>query len=210
MKKIIMIFLTLITAAGAFCQNGVIRELTGNVELKHSGASVFVPANAGDTIESSTIVSTGFRSFAIIEVGNSVITVHPLTRLSLAEIQTRGNTENVNVNLQAGRVSVDVNPPAGARASFRVQSPASVASVRGTSFEMDTETLTVSEGRVIYNGTAGTAAIVTGGNSSYIDIDGTPANPVEVAEVSFAPASPIGALSSETTEVTITTGYGGN
>jgi hypothetical protein len=202
MKKIIVIiFLAAITGAvairPAFCQterqDGVIRELTGDVELKHAGTSVFVSASSGDTVASGTIVSTGFKSTAIIAVGSSVIIVRPLTRLTLAEIQTMGNTENASVNLQAGRVRVDVNPPAGMRANFNVQSPIATASVRGTSFEMDAETLTVSEGRIIYSGTAGPAAIVTGGNTGFIDIDGRPANPAEVAETSFAPLSPIGA-----------------
>jgi hypothetical protein len=197
MKKIIVIFLAVVTAAGAFCQEGVIRELTGDVELKHAGTSVFLPASKGDTVASSTIVSTGFRSTAIIAVGNSVITIRPLTRLTLAEIQTMENTENVKVNLQAGRVRVDVTPPAGTKTQFTVQSPMAVSSVRGTSFEMDTETLSVSEGRVIYSGTAGPAAIVTGGNSSFINIDGTTVSPSEIAEASFAPVSPIGTPSSE-------------
>jgi hypothetical protein len=197
MKRLMMmIFLAAITAS-VFCQNGVIRELTGDVELKHAGASAFVRANAGETVAPSTIVSTGFRSTAIIVIGNSVITVQPLTRLSLAEIQTAGNAETVSLDLQAGRVRVDVNPPAGMQANFSVQTPSATASVRGTSFEMDAETLTVHTGRVIYTGTTGTAAIVTGGNSGAVNIDGTPANPAEIAEASIAPPPPVGASSSK-------------
>jgi hypothetical protein len=209
----IMILLALITAAGVFCQNGVIRELRGNVELKHPGVSDFVSANAGDTVASSTIVSTGFKSTVIIEVGSSLISVRPLTRLSLSEIQIMENTENVKVNLQAGRVRVDVNPPAGTKAQFSVQSPMAVASVRGTNFEMDAETLVVSEGRIIYNSSVGSAVIVTGGNSSFVNIAGTPANPVDVAEASLAPAVPVGVQPPRTTshtkddEITIIAGY---
>jgi hypothetical protein len=213
-KIIVMIFLAAVTEAAAFGQDGVIRALTGDVELKHPGTSVYVSASEGDTVASSTIISTGFRSTATIAVGSSVITVQPITRLSFVEIITRGNTENVRVNLQAGRVKVDVKPPAGTKTNLSVQSPAAVASVRGTNFEMDSETLIVSEGRIIYNGTAGPAVIVTGGNSSYIHIDGTTVNPLEVVEGSFAPVSPIGAPSSDaappvTTNngVTVTAGY---
>jgi hypothetical protein len=215
MRKIIsLIFLAAVTGAVAFGQDGVIRTLTGNVELKHAGTSVYVSASVGDTVASSTIISTGFRSTATIVVGSSVITVQPITRLSFVEILTIHNTENVRVNLQAGRVKVDVKPPAGTRANLSVQSPAAVASVRGTNFEMDAETLIVSEGRIIYNGTAGPAVIVTGGNSSYIHIDGTSFKPSEVVEASFAPASPIGVPPIEkappvTTDngVTVTAGY---
>jgi hypothetical protein len=214
MKRLLMmIFLTAITAS-AFCQNGVIRELTGEVELKHAGATAFVRANAGDTVAPSTIVSTGFRSTTIIAVGNSVITVQPLTRLSLAEIQTAGNAENVRLDLQAGRVRVDVNPPAGTQANFSVQTPSATASVRGTSFEMDAETITVHTGRVIYTGTAGTAAIVTGGNAGSVNMDGTPANPVEIAEASLEPPPPVDVPSTKSastaggeSNVTVDLGY---
>jgi hypothetical protein len=196
-KIIVTIFLAAVTGAVAFGQDGVIRALTGNVELKHPGTSVYVSASEGDAVASSTIISTGFRSTATIALGSSVITVQPITRLSFVEIITIHNTENVRVNLQAGRVKVDVKPPAGTKANFSVHSPVAVASVRGTNFEMDAETLVVSEGRIIYNGTTGPAVIVTGGNSSYIHIDGTTVNPLEVAETSFAPVSPIGTPSSE-------------
>jgi len=193
MKKIIItIFLVTAVVSGLFCQSGIIRELTGEVEIKRAGSSVFVSASAGDTVASNTIISTGFRSTAVIAIGSSLITVRPLTRLSLAEIQSVESTENVNLNLQAGRVRVDVNPPAGTRTNLTIQSPSSTASVRGTSFDMDNDSLSVNEGTVILTGTAGPPVMVTGGNSSNSTPDGTAADPVVVAELSLAPPSPVG------------------
>ena len=194
MKKIIftVIFITLIVY-GAFCQNGVIRELTGEVELKRAGSSAFVPASAGDAVSSNTIVSTGFRSTAIIAIGSSVITVRPLTRLTLAEIQSMENTENVNVNLQSGRVRVEVKPPAGTKTNLNVQSPSATASVRGTIFEMDTHNLIGIEGKVMLSGVSGAGVMVTGGNSSSVNIDGTVSNPVVNAEQSVQVQPPVGA-----------------
>ena len=58
MKKIICIFLFVLVAAGAFCQNGVIRELTGEVEIRRAGAADFVRASAGDTVALNTVIST--------------------------------------------------------------------------------------------------------------------------------------------------------
>jgi len=194
MKKIIftVIFITLIVY-GAFCQNGVIRELTGEVELKRAGSSAFVPASAGDAVSSNTIVSTGFRSTAIIAIGSSVITVRPLTRLTLAEIQSMENTENVNVNLQSGRVRVEVKPPAGTKTNLNVQSPSATASVRGTTFEMDTRNLNGIEGKVMLSGVSGAGVMVTGGNSSSANIDGTVSNPAANAEQSVQVQPPVGA-----------------
>jgi len=193
MKKIVFtaIFITLITA-GAFCQNGVIRELTGEVELKKSGSAVFVPAAAGDAVSSNTVVSTGFRSAAVIVVGSSVVTVRPLTRLTLAEIQSAENTENVNIKLQTGKVRVEVKPPAGTRTNLNVQSPSTTASVRGTIFEMDTQNLNTIEGKVLLSGTYGAGVMVTGGNSSSSNIDGTVSNPAVNAEQSVQLQLPAG------------------
>jgi len=193
MKKIIFtaIFITLVVY-GAFCQNGVIRELTGEVELKRSGSSAFVPASAGDAVSSNTVVSTGFRSTAIIAIGSSVISVRPLTRLTLAEIQSSENAEKVNVNLQSGRVRVEVKPPAGTKTNLNVQSPTATASVRGTTFEMDTHNLMGIEGKVMLSGVSGAGVMVTGGNSSSANIDGTVSNPAVNAEQSVQVQPPVG------------------
>ena len=191
MRMILTVLMTVFIVTGVFSQSGVIREFTGDVELKRSGSAVFVPAAVGAVVSPNTIISTGFRSTAVVVIGSSVITVSPLTRLTLAEIQSASNTENVNVNLQAGRVRVEVNPPAGSKANFTVQSPSATASVRGTTFEMDTNNIIVDEGRVMLNGTGGLAVIVDGGNSTQSTPSGVPANPVDVAAGNLAPSVPV-------------------
>jgi hypothetical protein len=203
MKRTICVVVMLSAVVyGLFAQNsagaGVIRELTGEVELKRAGTSVFVTARAGDSVAQDTIVSTGFRSTAIIAVGSSVITVRPLTRLSLAEIQTSSDTERLNVNLQTGRVRVEVNPPAGARANFTVQGPSATASVRGTSFEFDTVNLRVNEGRVAFSGASGLAAMVNAGGANFIGGNNEPVNSTAVIETSLLPPAPVGMPSGET------------
>jgi len=192
MRKIIFtaFFITLI-AMESFCQNGVIRELTGEVELKKAGTTAFVSASAGDAVSSNTIISTGFKSTAIIAIGSSVITVRPLTRLTLAEIQSVENSEKINVKLQAGRVKVEVKPPAGTKTNLNVQSPSATASVRGTIFEMDAKNLNGIEGKVILSGTSGAGVMVTGRNSSTVNIDGTVSNPADNAAQSVQ-LQPIG------------------
>ncbi|MCL2213621.1 MAG: FecR family protein [Treponema sp.] len=192
----------------AFGQNGVLREMSGEVEIKAAGASSFSAARIGDTIAQNTIVSTGFRGTAVIEVGSSLITVRPLTRLSLSEIQRSSNTENVNVNLQTGRVRVDVNPPAGTKTNLTVQSTVASASVRGTVFEFDTYNLNVNEGSVVFGGSSGPVVMVNPGNNTFVGNDGAPVNPVVVASSSLAPSSPVGAPPPETTTAAAVINYG--
>jgi len=193
-KTFFAILLSAAAAAGVFAQNGVIRELTGDVEIKRSGAAAFTAAKTGDAVARDTIVSTGFKSTAVITVGSSTITVRPLTRLSLAEIQSASESENVNVSLQTGRVKVDVKPPAGTKANFTVQSTTASASVRGTSFEFDTVNLRVNEGTVSFGGVSGTPAVmVQEGGSSFIGTDGNAVSPVEISDASLMPPAPVGA-----------------
>ncbi|MDR0442814.1 MAG: FecR family protein [Treponema sp.] len=193
MKKMFFAAVLLTVAFAVSAQNGVIRELTGDVEIKSAGASAFVPAKQGDEIAQNTIVSTGFKSTAIVAVGSSVITVRPLTRLTLAEISSSSGTENLNVNLQTGRVKVDVKPPAGSKANCTVQGPSATASVRGTSFEFDGQNLSVSEGTVAFAGNSGApATMVSGGGSSFVGVDGKPANPADVSNADLTPPVPVG------------------
>jgi hypothetical protein len=199
MRNIILVVLLLIEAVCVFAQGtsspagvGVIREMSGDVQLKFAGSDNFVAARAGSEIAQNTVISTGFKSTAIVVVGGTVITVKPLTRLTLAEIQSTSGTETLSVNLQAGRVRVDVNPPAGMKASTTVQSPSATASVRGTSFELDTLNLSVNEGTVAYSGSFGPTAMVTAGAASYIQINGAPAEPVGTMTESLVPSPPVG------------------
>jgi len=155
MKKIVLTVLLICLAVSVFAQNALIREISGTVELKNAGASAFVAAKAGDRVAEDTIISTSLRSTALLEVGSTVITVRPLTRLSLTEIRASQGNETLNVNLQAGRVRVDVNPPAGLKTSMAVTAPGATASVRGTSFEFDTRNISVSDGIVYFKGSRG-------------------------------------------------------
>jgi len=186
-----MIFMALLQGAVlAFAQNpqAVIREISGTVELKRPGSAAWTPARAGDRIETSTILSTGFKSMALLAIGNSTLTVRPLTRLSLDELIAQDNTETVNVGLRSGRISATVNPPTGeGRINLTVRSPTATASVRGTTFSMDPVAIQVTEGAVRYEAVTsagGSAPVrVSAGQSTWVDTDsGKAVNPVIAAE----------------------------
>jgi len=192
MKKTVFLLLLVGIAMLGFAQNGVVKELTGTVELKSSGAAAFVAAKAGDIVSQDTVVSTGFKSTALIEVGNTTLTVRPLTRLTLTEIKASSDSETVNLSIQAGRVRVDVNPPAGSKASLAVSSPTATASVRGTSFEFDTRNLYVSSGSVMFQGARGEPTLITAGYNSTTDQNGSAVNPLAFGSAAYKPQMPAG------------------
>jgi len=192
MKKIIPFILLVFISIAVFAQNGIMRELSGTVEIKRPGAASFTAARAGDSITRDTIISTGFKSTALVEVGSAVLTVRALTRLALTEIAAASGTETLNVDLQAGRVRVDVNPPSGTRAQATITSPVATASVRGTSFEVDTKSVRVTSGSVSFSGNRGKPAVVNAGSNSRVEADGKPADPVRTKAARLRAPSPPG------------------
>jgi hypothetical protein len=192
MKRTVLAFFLVITGMSVFAQNGTIRELSGTVELKNPNAANYVSAKVGDMVSQKTVISTGFKSTALIQVGSTLLTVRPLTRLTLTEINASSGAETLNVNLQAGRVRVDVNPPVGSKASMSVSSPSATASVRGTSFEFDTRNLYVNHGTVSFKGKRGAGVLVSTGSSSRVKDDGKVATPFETKNGKLRPSAPIG------------------
>ena len=192
-SKIIFGLMIMFAVSGVFAQQATIQDLAGTVELKRPGSAVWEAAVKGQTLTNDTAISTGFGSTALVQAGSTVITVRPLTRLSLSEIIAIAGTETINVNLQAGRVRVDVNPPAGARANTNVRGPIATASVRGTVFEIDTYNLTVIEGTVEFTGSSGPGVLIDAGRSSFTDeATGRAASPGELALTELKPEFPVG------------------
>ena len=177
-----------------FAQQAILRDLSGTVELKFAGSSVWETARKGQSLAEDTIISTGFKSTALIQAGSSLITVRPLTRMILSELRSAAGTETINVGLQTGRVRVDVKPPAGTKTTMSVSGPIATASVRGTVFEFDTINLIVSEGTVEFlSGTSVTSVLIDAGRSSFADEQtGRAALPEETALAELKPELPIG------------------
>jgi len=239
-------FITIFMLAGlcVFAQHGVIERIAGTVEIKQPGESSFKNASSGDTLYKETVIATGFKSLAVIKIGSTTITARPLTHLTLTEIQAlseaetvninlqagrirvdvkpsvgtkarmtvnsptatasvRGTrtlteiqalseAETVNINLQAGRIRVDVKPPVGTKARTTINSPTATASVRGTSFEFDTDNLFVNEGTVSFNGSRGQNILVSAGGTSRVGQTGQVTIPRDERNASLLPPSPIG------------------
>ena len=172
-----LLFLGTVSVMAQSPGSGIITEITGTVEIKHAGTADFIAAKNGDALAQNTVISTGFKSIALVTVGSSVITVKPMTRLTLGEITASAGAETINVSLQTGRVRVDVNPPAETRATVTVRSPVATASVRGTSFEFDTQSITVLSGTVAFQGTNGKVMLVNAGSASQVTGSGRAADP---------------------------------
>ena len=177
----------LIGAVMVFAQSpqALIRELAGTVEIKKPGSADWTAARAGDQLEKAAILSTGFKSSAVLVIGDSTLMVKPLTRLSLDELLEQDNAETVNLGLRTGRIQASVTPPADHKTNLTVRTPTATASVRGTRFSMNPVSLKVTEGSVWYEPVSaqGRPTLVNAGQSSRIDTEtGNAVNPLVQAE----------------------------
>jgi hypothetical protein len=155
--KRVAIILTLLLLAGslAFAQSQArVRTVTGKVEIL-SAQQAWVPVKTGMNLGLGTIISTGFNSTAVLELGSSVLQVKPLTRLRLNELVAREGTVTTDLFLQVGKIRAEVKSAEGLAQDFKVKSPVSTAAVRGTGFEYDGYELYVFEGTVTFTNLTG-------------------------------------------------------
>jgi len=195
MKRILAISILLaaavLAAAQAAAPLAVIRQVAGTVEIKAPGKD-WVPARAGAALTKDTLISTAFKSVAVISVGTSTLTVKPLTRLSLEEIARLEGSETVRLALLSGRVRAEVKPPAGGKTDFTVKSPTATASVRGTGFDQDPVNLDVDDGNVEFTGPDGLPVQVGAGQSSTVGEDGGAVPPKDMPDQALSPPPPAG------------------
>lgn len=194
MKRLIFIGMVLLAVAGAWAAESplaTIKEFTGKVEVMAPGGT-WKPATKGMALAKNTAISTGFKSVAVLTLGSSVLTVKPLTKLSLEDIVRQQGSEQVKLYLSAGRVKAAVAAPAGGTTDFSVKSPSATASVRGTGFDFDGINLAVTEGVVVFVGTNGQAVKVPAGSLSSVGAGGGSSLPLQEAIDSLAPLLPPG------------------
>ena len=194
MKRLIFIGMVLLAVAGAWAAESplaTIKEFTGKVEVMAPGG-VWKPATKGMALAKNTAISTGFKSVAVLTLGSSVLTVKPLTKLSLEDIVRQQGSEQVKLYLSAGRVKAAVAAPAGGSTDFSVKSPSATASVRGTGFDFDGINLGVTEGVVVFVGTNGQVVKVPAGSLSSVGFGGGSILPLQEAIDSLAPLLPPG------------------
>jgi hypothetical protein len=161
-------FLSLALGLPAAAQAAFI-EIQGTVEVQAAGSEGWSAAVRGGSIAPGTIISTGFKSSALIAVGSSKIQIRPVTRLTLEELIQSAGSDGVKLFIRTGRIRADVDPPAEGKVEFTVRSPTATASVRGTSFEFDTVNIRVDSGLVQYAAARGQTVYVAQGETAYVD-----------------------------------------
>lgn len=168
-------------ALGIFAQTATVTEIAGKVEYQVAGKE-WRPARVGDILSKGTLISTGFKSTAVLKIANTMLTVKPVTRLSLEEIVKTQDGTQTQVFLVSGRVAADVTPQKDQKTDFKVSSPTATASVRGTSFEFDGVNIIVERGKVEVMSPTFQYRYVSAGEFTYVAVSGSVQLPAAVEE----------------------------
>jgi len=149
-KRLIIatILLAAVTALGAQT-TATIRDLKGKVEVKPLGKN-WVLAKDGMVVDTLATISTGFDSSATLLIGKNKVGIAPLTRLTVDKIVEKAGKLDTSLHLRVGKVSAEVKSSSGTAQDFKVTSPYSTASVRGTRFDYDGFLVRVADGTVAF------------------------------------------------------------
>ncbi len=151
MKRILIICaLLLLVSVFVSAQNeAVVKEASGKVEILAPPRG-WTAAQVGMSVPVGATISTGFNSRAVLDLGNAMLTVSPLTRMRLEELIEQEGTVKTDLYLRVGKVRAEVKTAAGLRQDFKLRSPVSTAAVRGTGLGYDGSNVEVYEGNVVY------------------------------------------------------------
>lgn len=168
MKKmsIAAVILALAVVGQLTALEGTVVRVEGKVEQQVANGS-WKPLKQGDIIASGTMISTGFRSNATVKLGSSILTIKPLTRMTLVELAEKEDVVDTELFIEVGNVRAEVNSHNNKRNGFTVKSPVATASVRGTVFEAG-DRIVVQQGSVQVRARAGKAR--TGQEGQRFDI----------------------------------------
>lgn len=150
MRKLVamIVFLSVAMASMADVQ-AVLTRIKGKVEIKPEKGS-WAAAREGMKVNILTTISTGFDASAVLVMDKNEIVVHPLTRMTVDKLLESQGTVSTSVYLRVGSVRASVKSAENVKQDFKVQSPYSTASVRGTVFETDGIQLSTIEGSVAF------------------------------------------------------------
>jgi hypothetical protein len=177
MKRILWILLIVLASGYVFGQEqAVLREFSGKVEVMPPGKN-WEPAARNLVLPTGTIISTGFNSYATVQVGSANLQVKPLTRMAISELVQAQGSQKTTLNLRVGRVHAKVEKVEGLEHDFALKSPVSTAAVRGTEFEYSGTRLQVMEGLVRFSNALNQSRSIRQGESSQIQGYSSPSTP---------------------------------
>jgi hypothetical protein len=126
----IFVFSTLVSAQEKLFAK--VESVTGKVEIYKENS--WRPLTAGTTLSKGDIISTGFNSEAVVSIKDSSVKLSALTRMTVEQLTENDKKEKTQLFIDSGKITASVKHAENKRTDFKVRSPVSTASVRGTNF----------------------------------------------------------------------------
>lgn len=124
----------------------------------------WAPAADGLKLKPGDRIHTGWKSSVVVNVGGHSVALEPMTLLEIQQIGANGEV----TFLKLGEVKAQVHRITGSRADFKVKTPTTTASIRGTVFSVlydgAASIVSVKQGSVDVKPNSGPAVTVTAGH----------------------------------------------
>jgi hypothetical protein len=133
MKKI-SIFMTLLIALAFSSQNlyaKIIVEATKG-EAAYKQGNQWLPLTKGQTLEEGSKISTGAKSWALLNIDGDSIKINQLTMMKVFTNKVANNTKNTHLGLKHGSIKARIGKIGTLKTSFKISTPVATSSVRGT------------------------------------------------------------------------------
>ena len=136
MKKMILIFSTILFCAVSFAENfsAQVVSVSGKAEVLRE--NTWTALNEGDTLSGGDTIQTGFKSSLTLKIKESTVNVAALTRITVENLSQNSEKDNAQVFVRTGKVTSNVQKTEGKKVNFVVRTPVATASVRGTEFSV--------------------------------------------------------------------------
>lgn len=145
-------------------------SIEGKVEILEGG--MWIPVEEGDIIqERGAVISTGFKSNAVVSVKGTNFTLEPLTRITIENMVAMENKDSTQIYIDSGSLKANVSSSDGRKVGFKVRSAVATASVRGTEFKVTSSgRLSVTQGLVSFGGSEASSAEVAKSEDNSTDV----------------------------------------
>lgn len=145
-------------------------SIEGKVEILEGGMWILV--EEGDIIqERGAVISTGFKSNAVVSVKGTNFTLGPLTRITIENMVAMENKDSTQIYIDSGSLKANVSSSDGRKVGFKVRSAVATASVRGTEFKVTSSgRLSVTQGLVSFGGPEASSAEVAKSEDNSTDV----------------------------------------
>lgn len=132
--KIATIFFTLLLTiffSGNLLFAKIVVESTKG-EASYKAGNQWLPLTKGQQLQEGAKISTGVRSWALLNIDGNSVKVEQLTTMKIFKNQITPDAQNTHIGLKHGSLQARVSKIGKLKTSFKISTPVATSSVRGT------------------------------------------------------------------------------